>query len=76
MAAGPAWSRLCTSRGGWGAQGSAKIRYLLGEDKNFHVGTVLQYVAGSVNGDAVGNIPAIKTTDHWANVLLEIGASF
>jgi hypothetical protein len=75
-ASGAAYCFTCTSRGGWGLQGSTKIRYLLGQDKNFHIGTILQYVSGSLNGDAVGNIPAAKTTDHWANVLIEVGASF
>jgi hypothetical protein len=73
---GTAYCFTCTARGGWGLQGSTKIRYLLGDDKNYHIGTVLQYVSGSLNGEAVGNIPGAKTTDHWYNVLFEIGFSF
>src|ERR1051326_242844 len=73
---GATYCFTCTSRGGWGLQGSTRVRYLLGQDKNFHIGTILQYVSGSLHGDAVGNIPAVKTTDHWANVLIEVGASF
>ena len=71
-----AYCFTCTSRGGWGLQGSTKIRYLLGDDRNYHIGTVLQYVSGSLNGDAVGNIPATKTTDRWYNVLVEVGFNF
>lgn len=63
----------CTSRGGWGLQGSTKIRYLFGDDGTYFVGTNLQYISASVNGDAVGNIPAMKTTDRWTNALIEIG---
>lgn len=43
---------------------------------NFHVGTTFQYVVASTNGQAVGNVPALKTTDHWMNILFEFGLSF
>jgi hypothetical protein len=75
-ASGSSYCFTCTSRGGWGLQGSTKIRYLLGDEKNYHVGTILQYVSGSLNGDPVGNIPGTKTTDRWYNVLFEVGFSF
>jgi hypothetical protein len=66
----------CTSRGGWGLQGSVRIRYLLGDEGTYFVGTNLQYFSASINGDAVGNIPGFKTTDHWANALIEVGLRF
>ncbi|MGH9665022.1 MAG: hypothetical protein ACRD9L_11415, partial [Bryobacteraceae bacterium] len=66
----------CTSRGGWGSYGLADVSYFLDENHNFHLGTTVQYVSGRTNGEAVGNVPANQTTDHWINVLVEFGLSF
>ena len=66
----------CTSRGGWGGYGLANVSYYLDSNRTFHVGTTVQYIAASTNGPAVGNVPALKTTDHWTNVLFEFGISF
>jgi Outer membrane protein beta-barrel domain len=64
----------CTSRGGWGFQGVANVKYLFGD--NLYVGGTLQYVAGTVSGDAVGNAPAISTKDKWWNALMGVGFRF
>jgi hypothetical protein len=66
----------CASRGGWGGYGLADARYFLDSGHVFSVGTTLQYIAAATNGQAVGNIPALKTTDHWINVIFGIGLSF
>jgi len=66
----------CTSRGGWGGYGLANVSYYLDTNRNFHVGTTAQFIAASTNGLAVGNVPALKTTDHWMNILFEFGFSF
>ena len=66
----------CTSRGGWGGYGLANASYFLDSDHVFHVGTTFQFISASTNGQAVGNIPATKTTDHWANIYFEFGMSF
>jgi hypothetical protein len=66
----------CTSRGGWGGYGLGNVSYFLDENHNFRVGTTLQYIAASTNGSAVGNVPAISTTDHWINLSFEFGLSF
>ena len=64
----------CTSRGGWGLQGFTTVRYFFGD--NWYVGTTVQYVSASINGEPVGNIPGTKTTDHWANALFGVGLRF
>lgn len=64
----------CNSRGGWGFQGLTTVRYLYGD--NFYFGTTLQYVSATLNGDAVGSVPATKTNDHWYNVLIGVGLTF
>jgi hypothetical protein len=66
----------CTSRGGWGGYGLANASYFLDSNHNFRVGTTLQYVAGSTNGQTVANFPATRTTDHWVNLAIDFGFSF
>lgn len=66
----------CTSRGGWGGYGLGNISYYIDSGHIFHVGTNLEYIAGSTNGPQVANIPAVKVTDHWLNVAFEFGLSF
>ena len=66
----------CTSRGGWGGYGLADISYFLDSNRNFHVGTTLQYIVGRTNGQPVRNVPGIQTTDHWVNLAFEFGLSF
>jgi hypothetical protein len=66
----------CTSRGGWGGYGLGNVSYYLDSNHTFHVGTTVQFIAASTNGPAVGNVPALKTTDHWTNVSFEFGISF
>ena len=65
-----------TSRGGRGGYGLGNVSYFLDSNHNFRVGTTLQYIAASTNGAAVGNVPALQTTDHWINVAFEFGLSF
>ncbi len=66
----------CTSRGGWGGYGLAEADYFLDSNHNFKVGTILQYIAGTTNGQAVGNVPANSTKDHWFNLMFDFGFSF
>jgi len=66
----------CTTRGGWGGYGLTNVSYFLDSNHNFRVGTTLQYIAGSTNGQAVANFPANQTTDHWLNVMFDFGFSF
>jgi hypothetical protein len=66
----------CSTRGGWGSYGLANVSYFLDSGHNFRVGTTIQYIAGSTNGQAVANFPATKTTDHWLNLGFEFGFSF
>ena len=66
----------CTSRGGWGGYGLASVSYYLDSNHNFRVGTTAQFIAASTNGQAVGAVPALTTTDRWTNLLFEFGFSF
>ena len=73
---GPSVCYTCTSRGGWGGYGLANVSYFLDSNHTFRIGSTLQYIAGSTNGQAVGNLPGFKTTDHWLNVAFGFGLSF
>lgn len=66
----------CTSRGGWGGYGMGNVSYFLDSNHQIRIGTTLQYVAASTNGQAVANIPAVKTTDHWLQIAIVFGFSF
>jgi hypothetical protein len=66
----------CTTRGGWGGYGLANVSYFLDSNRTFRVGTTLQYIVGTTNGQAVANFPATKTTDHWFDLAFEFGLSF
>jgi hypothetical protein len=66
----------CTSRGGWGGYGLGNVSYFLDENHNFRVGATLQYISATTNGQAVGNVPAVRTNDHWLNLTFEFGLSF
>jgi len=66
----------CTSRGGWGGYGLANISYFLDSNRNFRVGTTFQYISATTNGQAVGNVVGLSTSDHWANLTFEFGLSF
>jgi hypothetical protein len=66
----------CTSRGGWGGYGMANVSYFLDSNRIFKIGSTVQFVSASTDGAAVANIPALKTIDHWTNVLFQFGFSF
>jgi len=66
----------CTSRGGWGGYGLANVSYFLDSNQNFRVGTTFQFISGATNGQAVGNVSALHTSDHWATLTFEFGISF
>lgn len=66
----------CTSRGGWGGYGLGNVSYFLDSDHIFHVGTTLQFISASTNGQVVGSSPSAKTSDRWVNFYIEFGMSF
>ena len=73
---GPSTCYTCTSRGGWGGYGLGNVTYYLDSNHNFRVGATVEFISASTNGQVVGNIPAVATTDHWVNLLFEFGLSF
>jgi hypothetical protein len=66
----------CTARAGWGGYGMANASWFFDADRHIHVGTTLQFVAASTDGQSVANIPASRTSDHWTNIFIEAGFDF
>jgi hypothetical protein len=66
----------CSSRGGWGGYGLANVAYFLDGDHLFHVGLTAEFIDGHTNGQAVGNVPALRTTDRWMMFSFEFGLYF
>ena len=66
----------CTARDGWAGYGLANVGYFLDSRRNLHLGTTVQYIVGRTNGQSVGEVPGLRTTDRWLNVVLEFGVSF
>ena len=67
---------ICTVRSGWGYYAQLNGTYFLDYGKHFRVGATTRFVRGHTEGEPVGNIPGIRTTDHWMNVFGEFGLSF
>jgi hypothetical protein len=66
----------CLSRGGWGSYGPGNTSYFFGDGHHFHVGTTYEFVAASTDGQAVGHVPDVRTSDRWSNLFLEFGFRF
>jgi hypothetical protein len=66
----------CTSRAGWGGYGMANASWFLDSSQSFHIGATVQFVSASTNGQSLGSIPGVRTSDHWTNIFLEAGLSF
>ncbi len=67
---------ICTSRSGWGSYAMANASYFLDSNQHLRVGVTTQFIRGHTNGEAINNVPAIKTNDRWTNVFAEVGFSF
>ncbi len=67
---------LCTSRSGWGGYGLLGGSYFLDHDEHFRVGIESQLIRAHTNGDALGTLPGTRTSDHWNNIMAEVGFSF
>jgi hypothetical protein len=66
----------CTSRSGWGNYTLLDGSYFLDHDHHFRVGLTSMFVRAHTNGDPIGNIPGVQTTDHWTNIAAQVGFSF
>ncbi len=77
---GDAYFRLecpvCRSRGGWGYYALAGSSVALDRRQHFRLGVTTKVYRGNTEGDAFGQLPAIRSRDRWLNVFGEFGVSF
>ena len=59
--------RVCRSRGGWGYYTTAGINVAVERSHHFWVGVESRLIHGKTNGDPLGAVPPLETTDTWVN---------
>lgn len=67
---------ICTSRSGWASYALGNVSYFLDSNQHFRIGVTSQWVRGKTDGEQVGEIPGIRTSDRWTNIFGEVGFSF
>ncbi|MCL4403080.1 MAG: outer membrane beta-barrel protein [Acidobacteria bacterium] len=64
----------CTSRSGWGYYAQVGVDYFFAH--NLRLGVMTRSYRGHTNGENLGGVPPVQTTDRWLNTMAEIGFSF
>jgi hypothetical protein len=59
--------QTCRSRGGWGYYTTAGINVAVERSHRFWVGVESRLIHGKTNGDPLGAVPPLETTDTWIN---------
>jgi hypothetical protein len=59
--------RTCKSRGGWGTYAMAGVNVAVERSHRFWVGVESRLIHGKTNGDPLGAVPPLETTDTWIN---------
>ena len=68
--------RSCGSRHGVGYYATTGISIALDRFQMFRVGFGAKSYRGGTDGDPVGAVPRLKTTDRWLNLFGELTMSF
>jgi hypothetical protein len=59
--------QTCRSRGGWGYYTTAGVNVAVERSHRFWVGVESRLIHGKTNGDPLGAVPPLETTDTWVN---------
>ncbi|MBZ5674407.1 MAG: porin family protein [Acidobacteriia bacterium] len=59
--------QTCRSRGGWGYYTTAGVNVAVERSRRFWVGVESRLIHGKTNGDPLGAVPPLETTDTWIN---------
>jgi len=59
--------QVCRSRGGWGYYTTAGLNVAVERSHRFWVGVESRLIHGKTNGDPLGAVPPLETTDTWIN---------
>ena len=57
----------CRSRDGWGYYATAGVNVAVDRSRHFWVGVESRLYHGKTNGDTLGAVPPLETTDTWIN---------
>ncbi len=66
---------VCLSRDGWASYALADLSFFLDRNQHFRLGAVAKSYRGHTEGQSLAGVPQ-KTTDHWLNILGQVGFSF
>jgi hypothetical protein len=67
---------VCTTRDGWGYYATAGASYAVDRSGHFRVGVVTRVYRGHTEGQPIGTIPGVRTSDRWYHIMGEFGFSF
>lgn len=67
---------VCTARSGWGYYGLVSASAYLDQRKMFRFGVTGKMYRGNTDGQPLGGIPPVQTTDRWLILGAEFGFSF
>lgn len=67
---------VCGARDGWGSYAMAGGNIALDRNKMFRLGATVKVYRVSTEGDRVGDVPPISTTDRWINTYIYFSFSF
>jgi hypothetical protein len=67
---------VCSSRSGWGYYGLVNVGGFVDQRRIFRVGVTAKMYRGNTDGEPLGNIPPLRTTDRWLMIGGEFGISF
>ncbi len=59
--------QVCRSRGGWGYYTAAGVNIAVERSHRFWIGVESRLIHGKTNGDPLGAVPPLETTDTWVN---------
>jgi hypothetical protein len=66
----------CASRSGWGYYALLGANVFLDHYQHWRLGVSSKVYRGHTSGDALADVPGVRTRDHWINTYLEFGVSF
>lgn len=67
---------VCASRDGFGYYTTVGTNVFLDQARRFRFGAATRLYRGHTEGEALGDVPAVRTRDQWLHVLVEFGVSF
>ncbi|MDX1980506.1 MAG: hypothetical protein SFV51_09580 [Bryobacteraceae bacterium] len=66
----------CTARSGWGYYATVGFQVFFDQYRRFSLTLAPKVYRGHTDGQPLGAVPALRTRDHWVNVMAQFGFSF